>query len=63
MYNLSEYSGNYSKASGNLWQHYRDESALNDNDSLDNWPGNSALLWFDQKIASSIGHDSKKLVK
>ena len=27
MYNLIEYSDNYSKTSGNLWQYYRDESA------------------------------------
>ena len=25
MYNLIEYSNNYSKTSGNLWQYYRDE--------------------------------------
>ena len=24
MYNLIEYSGNYSKTSGNLWQYYKD---------------------------------------
>ena len=29
MYNLIEYSVNYSKTSGNLWQYYRDEP--NDN--------------------------------
>ena len=29
MYNLIEYSDNYSKTSGSLWQHYRDEP--NDN--------------------------------
>ena len=28
MYNLMEYSDNYSKTSGSLWQYYRDESAL-----------------------------------
>ena len=27
MYNLIEYSDNYSKILGNLWQHYRDEPA------------------------------------
>ena len=29
MYNLIEYSDNYSKAAGSLWQYYKDES--NDN--------------------------------
>ena len=27
-YNLIEYSDNYSKTSGSLWQYYRDEPAL-----------------------------------
>ena len=30
MYNLREYSNNYSKTSGGLWQYYRDELALTD---------------------------------
>ena len=30
MYNLTEYSDNYSKISGGLWQHYRD----NPNDKI-----------------------------
>ena len=30
MYNLIEYSDNYSKTSGNLWQYYKDDP----NDSL-----------------------------
>ena len=29
MYNLTEYSDNYSNTSGSLWQYYRDD--LNDN--------------------------------
>ena len=29
LYNLLQYSGNYAKTSGSLWQYYRDES--NDN--------------------------------
>ena len=29
LYNLLEYSNNYAKTSGNLWQYYRDET--NDN--------------------------------
>ena len=32
MYNLIEYSDNYSKTSGSLWQYYRDEQ----NDNLEN---------------------------
>ena len=30
MYNLIEYSDNYSKTSGSLWQYYRDEPFLDD---------------------------------
>ena len=33
MYNLIEYSDNYAKASGNLWQYYRDEPNDNLEDS------------------------------
>ena len=33
MYNLIEYSDNYAKASGSLWQHYRDEPNNNLGDS------------------------------
>ena len=29
MYNLIEYSENYPKISGNLWQYYRDEPFIN----------------------------------
>ena len=34
MHNLTEYSDNYSKASGNLWQYYRDEP---DNNAITNF--------------------------
>ena len=34
MYNLIEYSNSESKASGILWQFYRDVLALNDNDAI-----------------------------
>ena len=33
MYNVIEYSGNYLKTSGHLWQHYRDEPAYRIQDS------------------------------
>ena len=33
MYNLIEYSDNYSQTSENLWQHYKDESNDNLTDS------------------------------
>ena len=37
MYILIEYSDNYSKASGRLWQYYRDKPALTNAGNLDNF--------------------------
>ena len=34
MYNLIEYSNNYSKTSGSLWQYYKDISADNNADNI-----------------------------
>ena len=34
MYNLIEYSDNYSKTSGSSWKFYRDEQFINDNDAM-----------------------------
>ena len=48
MYNLIEYSDNYSKTSGDLWQYYRDEPALNNAGALANFPGNSSLFKYKQ---------------
>ena len=44
MFNLIEYSNNYLKLSGSLWQYYRDDPALNDEGTLANFPGSSASL-------------------
>ena len=51
MYNLIEYSGNYSKTLGSLWQYYRDEPALTDACAIANFSAadNSALFKFKQK--------------
>ena len=48
MYNLMEYSDNYSKTSGSLWKYYRDEPALN-SCVIANFPCNSASFKFKQK--------------
>ena len=34
MYNLIEYSDNYSKISGSLWQYCKDIPAVNNNDDI-----------------------------
>ena len=60
MYNLIEYSHNYSKTSGCLWQYYRDEPFLNENGAIDDFPAdnnNMASFKFKTKIAGKIGND------
>ena len=42
MYNLIEYSDAYSKTSGSLWQYYRDEPALDNNDNIIDFPANNS---------------------
>ena len=60
MYNLIEYTDNYSKTSGSLWQYYRDEPDLTDAGVVDNSPGNSTSFKFKQKITGQTGNDSTK---
>ena len=57
MYNLLKYSNDYSKTSRSLWQYYRDELALSNDDTFANVPGNSASFKFNQKITGSTGVD------
>ena len=47
-YNLIDYSDNYSKTSGRLWQRYRDKPALN-NDIIANFPGNTHSFNLNKK--------------
>ena len=42
MYNLIEYSDAYSKTSQSLWQYYRDEPALDNNDDIIDFPANNS---------------------
>ena len=65
MYNLIEYSDNYSKTSGSLWQYYRDESALTNAGAIANFDAadNIALFEFKQKITGVTGDDGTKNVK
>ena len=65
-YNLIEYSDNYSKTSGSLWQCYRDEPFLDDNGAIADFPAddnNSASFEFKTKIAGRTGNDGTKDVK
>ena len=49
MYNLIEYSDNYSKTSGILWQYCRDETALAVNDITDFTVANAIIDSFKVK--------------
>ena len=60
MYNLIEYSNNYSKTSGSLWQYYRDETVFNNAGALADLHGNSASFTLKQKLAGSTGDDDTK---
>ena len=51
MYNLIEYSGNYSKTFGSFWKYYRDERNLNNNGVINDFTGannNSTSVKFKQ---------------
>ena len=56
MYKLIEYSDNYSKTSGRLWQDYRDEAALTDASTIANFHAsdNSALFKFKQNGTQDV---------
>ena len=62
MYNLIEYSDNYSKTSKSLWQYYKDKPVLAAA-AVANFPGNSASFKFKKQIAGkemlkSWGHSN-----
>ena len=65
MYNLIEYSDNYSKTSGSLWQYYRYEPALTNAGLIANFhaANNSASFKFKQKITSKTADGGTKNVK
>ena len=66
IYNLTEYSDNYSKTSGILWQYYRDEPFLNNNGAIAGFPPDNNKIFsykFKTKIADRIGENCIKDVK
>ena len=65
MYNLTEYSDNYSKTSGSLWQYYRDEPIINNDDNIVNFLDDPDSLSFKykQKIAGQTGNNGRKDVQ
>ena len=66
MYNLIEYSDNYSKTSGSLWQYYGDEPFIIANGTIADFPAdnnNSASFKVKTKIADRTGNNGTKNVK
>ena len=66
MYNLMEYSDAYSKTSGSLWQYYRHEPALGNNNNIINFTVNnndSISFSFKQKVTGQIGNGATKDVE
>ena len=49
MYNLIEYSDNYSKTSGRLWKHYKYIPAVNNNGDIADFNGDNATDSFNLK--------------
>ena len=65
MYDLIEYSNNYSKTSGTLWQYYRDEPFINNNGDIIDIPDDPDTTSFNyqQKITGQAGNNSRKDVQ
>ena len=62
MYNLIEYSNNYSKTSESLWQYCKDEIALTDACATADFcaSDNSVLFKFKQKITAKTAVNGRK---
>ena len=61
MYNLIEYSDNYSKTSGSLWQYCKDRPAVNNNGDIVDFNGANATdsFNFKAKITSQTDDDGE----
>ena len=59
MYNLIEYSDNYSETSGSLWQYCKEIPAVNNNDEIVDFNGANATdsFNFKTKITGQIDDD------
>ena len=65
MYNLIEYSDNYSKTSGNLWQYCKDIPAIDNNNATVNFIENNLTDSFNFKarITGPTGDNRTKNVE
>ena len=64
-YNLIEYSDNYSKTCGSLWQYSKDTPAVNNNNAIVDFTDNNLTdsFNFKVKITGKTGDDRTKNVK
>ena len=62
MYNLTEYSDNYSKTSGSLWKYCKDIPAVDNNNAIVNFTENNLTdsFNFKVKITGQTGDDGTK---
>ena len=65
IYSLIEYSDNYLKTSGSLWQYYRDDPDLNNDGVITDFPNDTDSVSFKskQKITGQTGNDETKYVQ
>ena len=65
MYNLIEYSDNYAKTTGSLWQYCKDIPARDNNDEIAAFDANNLTdsFKFKAKITGETGHDGTKDVE
>ena len=65
MYNLIEYSNNYSKTSGSLWKYCKDIAAVNNNNAIVSFVENNLTDPFNFKVknTSQTGDDGTKNVE
>ena len=65
MYNLIEYSDNYSKTSGSLWQCSKDIPAVNNNNAIVDFTNNnlSDSFNFKVKMTDQTGDNGTKMLK
>ena len=64
-YNLIEYSDNYSKTSGSLWQYTKDIPAVDNNNAIVNFTNNNLtdLFNFKVKMTGQTGYNGTKNVE
>ena len=64
MYSLIEYSNSYSKTSRILWKYCSDQSAVNDDGAIVNFPANATSFFkFKDKVTHKTSGDKTKNVE